>query len=165
MENNKDLKNEGLSRYFEEIIGREIPAPEAGEVTITERVASYMVNPGFITSREIGTTGSSTKGCQEMNLLDVGGAFRTDSEGKVEFLLSDFFCNLSNGSAAGFLYPVNIVATPRLLTPIFISAHAAPASAGSDVSITVATFKADGTPAPNIPFGFRCLAPFVLIEG
>ena len=79
-------------------------------------------------------------------------------------LLSEFACNLDGYH----LYdPVNVVATPRVNTPCFITLTHDLTTQGeaTDIKIMAFTWMADGTPAPNIQFDWRCrvVAEIILI--
>ena len=149
-----------LKKHFEAILGREIKAPEEGDVVVRERIASWATDEGSTTSREIGTTGDSTKACVAADLLDVSGVAVTGEEGTTEFMLSEFFCDFSEDNVLSFQYPVNFVATPRSLTPVFVTARARPTTDRRDVSIEVATWEPKGSPAPSTYFGWRCRVPY-----
>lgn len=158
-------KQRNLKKHFEAILGRELEAPEPGDVVLRDRIASYTAAEGSITSREIGTTGDSTKACSAANLLDVSGVARTGEDGTAEFMLSDFFCEFLGKNRPSFQFPVNFVATPRSLTPVFVTGLARPTSGRKDVRIRVAAWAASGTPAPNTSLDWRCRVPYEEIIG
>jgi len=149
-------KNTDIKKYFEQILGRDIESGIDGEVVLRERVGTYTFDcEGWSTSREIGTTGASTKGCGQTPLLDVSGVARTGTNGKVEFLLSDFYCKVY-----GITHSVNFLATPRLLAPVFLTATRTITGDRRDVKITVTSWDPTGAPAGNIPFDWRCRVPY-----
>jgi hypothetical protein len=156
-------KHYDLKKHFEAILGRELVGPENGEVVVRERIASYTTDEGSTTSREIGATGDSTKACSAAHLLDVSGVARTGEDGTTEFMLSEFFCDFTGGNILSFQFPVNFVATPRSLTPVFVTALATPISDRTDVRIRVAAWNASGAPAPNTSFGWRCRVPYAVV--
>ena len=157
-------KQRDLKGHFEAILGRELIGPEEGEFALRERIASYTTDIGSTTSREIGTTGDSTKGCDTADLLDVSAVSSTCVDGTIEFMLSEFFCDFSGGNHyLSFQYPVNFVATSRTMTPVFVTAQAAPTNDRKDVRISVATWDASGASAPNASFCWRCRVPYRIL--
>src|SRR5215510_1244623 len=67
--------------------------------------------------------------------------------------------------------PINIVATPRAERPVFLTVTYAPAAPEPqvhpfrpDVQITVFAWEANGTPAPNVEFDWRCRTAVVIGE-
>ncbi len=151
-------QQEDLKKHFEAILGRELDEiGEPDDVALRERVASYTTDTddSWTTSRDIGTTGNSTKACGRASLLDVSGIARTGSDGTTEFLLSEFFCR-----APSFGYPINFVATPRSQTPVFLTAWRSLTGDRTDVRVRVATWDPSGSPAPNTSFDWRCRVPF-----
>ena len=60
--------------------------------------------------------------------------------------------------AIAFYDPINVVATPRVSTPCFITLTHDLTTQGeaTDIEITAFTWMTDGTPAPNILFDWRC---------
>jgi len=149
-----------LTKHFEKILGRALDLGGSGEVVLRERVASYTKDDGSTTSRDIGTTGNSTKACGAANLLDVGGTARTGQDGTTEFMLSEFFCHFSGRNSLSFEFPANFVATPRSQSPVFLTALASPTSDRRDVGVRVATWAPNGSPAPNTSFDWRCRVPY-----
>jgi hypothetical protein len=150
-----------LKKHFEAIVGREIALEEAGYVTLRDFVASYTKHKGSYTSREIGTSGNSTKGCGIADLLDVSGLARTGQDGAAEFLLSDFVCQVCRrNDALRFEFPVNLVATPRSRSAVFLTTLASPTADRSDVKIRATSWNADGSPASNTAFDWRCRVPY-----
>lgn len=148
-----------LTKHFEAILGRPLDIDLDGSITLRARVGiSTRELEGSIASREIGTTGASTKGCTSSWVLDVSGFARTSADGTVEFLLSDFHCR-----ELGFAYPVNLVATPRARSPVYLTYVGAVTSGWKDVKITVYAWDATGTPAPHTPFDWRCRVPVLPI--
>jgi hypothetical protein len=163
-----------LRAHFEAILGRGLVGGEV--VLLRERVALHAwhrdaapsgqqsVFPGGVTSREIGTTGSSTKGCGKHDVLDVGGRSLTGRDGTVEFLLSDFYCPPRRGLALE--EPVTIVATPQSETAVYLTTRRrlVGPSGGSfnDVSIRVTAWDSDGNSAGPVSFDWRCFVPTLL---
>lgn len=156
-------KQHDLKKHFEAILGRELVPLEEGVVVLRERIASYTTDDGSTTSREIGTTGDSTKACGTADLLDVSGVAHTGEDGTTEFMLSEFFCDFSGRDILSFRFPANFVATPRSLGPVFVTALATPTSDRTDVRVRVATWDASGSPAPNTSFCWRCRVPYEIV--
>lgn len=153
-----------LTRHFEAILGRELTIGNLGVVVLRERVASATKDAGSTTSRDIGTTGNTTKQCADATLLDVAGGGVTGPTGEVSFLLSEFFCDFSGvGTALNFEFPANLVATARTTTPAFLTGVAAPTADRRDVSIRVLAWDANGSPAARVPFDWRCRVPYTLV--
>jgi hypothetical protein len=153
-------KERDLQSHFTAMLGRDIARDGLDEVTLREAVASYSVSDGLITSREIGTTGASTRGCGRTSLVDISGVARSGQDGKVEFLLSDFFCPPHPGYEPVFQSPVNLIATPRSDTPAFLTVLRFMTSDRRDVKITVFTWGANGSPLSNVSFDWRCRVPY-----
>jgi hypothetical protein len=85
------------------------------------------------------------------------------ADGKRVFLLSDFLCDAYN-RRFGCVEPINVVATPRAERPVFLTMTYAPVPPEPevtfipDVQITVFAWKANGAPAPDVEFDWRCRA-------
>jgi hypothetical protein len=153
--NQRDLK-----QHFEAILGEGIEGA-GDDVTVRSQVATYTAKEkGFVTSRDIGTTGDETKHCGEAILLDVGGIARTGADGTAEFMLSQFYCD-RDVHLIRFEYPTNIVATSLSQAPAFVTAEANLAGdRHNDVRVRVATWDARGRPAPNTTVHWRCRVPY-----
>jgi hypothetical protein len=108
-----------------------------------------------VTSREIGTTGDSTKRCRREGALDVGGTSRTDANGTVEIRLTDYICQPP--TPYEFFRPINFVATPQSRAPVFLTSVQTPT--GGDVAIMVFSWDANGSPLRNVSFDWRCFVP------
>jgi hypothetical protein len=75
------------------------------------------------------------------------------------FLVSDFLCGQFGGVAAlGFAEPINVVATPRAESPLFLTVTYSLVPEGTDIQITVFSWDANGVAAPNVEFDWRCRA-------
>jgi hypothetical protein len=148
-----------LKKHFEAILGAEIELDFPGEILLRESVATYTeVSDGRLTSREIGTTGNSTKACARARILDVSGRARTSDDGTAELMLSDFFCG-----SRDFTAPAVFVATPRAQSPVFVTAQASLTGDRKDVRIKIATWKVSGSPAPNLSFNWMCRVPTIIV--
>ena len=113
------MANQGLKQHFESILGRTLDPDNLGGVVLRENVGIQTYeNSGAVTSREIGTTGESTKRCRSWKILDVGGSSITSDNGIAEFLLSDFYCIVGQKL---FKYPINLVATPNSRRAVYLT--------------------------------------------
>ncbi len=148
---------QSVAKYFEAILGRDVSEQDDGVVLLRDTVAAYSpVQNGSVTSREIGTTGDSTKACGDMRLLDVSGIARTDADGSIEFLLSDYLCGDWD-----FRAPVNVVATPLSSSPVYVTINRRIIS--RDIRIAVRSWDANGRPVPLVSFDWRCRAAWMPI--
>lgn len=93
--------------------------------------------------------------CNESTLLDVGGLSSTGADGTKIVLVSDFVCFFN-----GYTYsePINVVATCRTASPVFLTLTHTLVASGTDIQINVFTWDANGKPAPNVSFDWRCRA-------
>jgi hypothetical protein len=149
-------ENPELRKHFEEILGRPVDLDLDGVIVVRERVGIYALNQeGHVTSRDIGTTGDSSKACTPRWLLDVGGVARTGADGTARMLLSDFHCE-----KFGFEHPIIFVATPQARKPVYVtSIQTLAPPAQRDVRIVVFTWDPAGNPAPHVSFDWRCWVP------
>src|SRR5262245_22410322 len=135
-----------VASRFEAILGATLdPDEDPGVVALREATGTRLYEPErFVTSREIGTTGASTKACRKYSFNDVTGRSRTGSNGTVQFLLSDFYCPRPGPDP--FTHPVNFVATPITQLPRFVTAQAVLVTGDKDVQITVRAWDEAGRP-------------------
>jgi hypothetical protein len=104
------------------------------------------------------------KFCFGNALLEASGGSSTLADGKRVFLVSDFLCGPYGEAALGFAEPINVVATPRAESPLFLTVTYSLVSEGTDpqfhpdVQITVFARDANGVAAPNVEFDWRCRA-------
>ena len=97
--------------------------------------------------------------CETAPVVDVHGVFSTGAGGKRVFKLRDFMCFDDAPTAVTLSEPVNVVATPRSDGPFFLTmTHAITSTGLTDVEITVFAWNADGKPAPDVYFDWRCRA-------
>jgi hypothetical protein len=159
MAEKKDIK-----KALDEMLGDELPEAELQAIELYRRVASWeqtnRPGEGFIT--KISTIIFLPKKCERHHLIDVSGGGSTGSDGKRQFLLTDFICPV----VGSFEQPINIVATPLARIPVFLTIlHSLvmdPSNTfGQDVQIQIFTWDANGVAAPNIRFNWRCRVPFV----
>jgi hypothetical protein len=148
-----------LRKQLESISGRQIDASEEQLLQLFFRVSLSSTEDGTIMSSSI-FPGKSCAPASTLpaNFLDVSSSSWTDATGQRTFLLTDFICSTVNSFAA----PVSLVVTPNTQTPCYATmTHTLvpnPDAPGSfnDLQIVVSTWDANGQPAPNINFDWRC---------
>ena len=102
------------------------------------------------------------KDCSIVQLLEATGVSSTLADGKRVLQVSDVVC--PQGVSFGFGEPINVVATPLAESPIFLTMTYLQIPQGPDplihpdVQITVFAWNANGSPAPNVVFHWRCRA-------
>jgi hypothetical protein len=153
-------KGKDLREHFEAIVGRDLPPEISDGFTLREAVSVYGKELGARVSRHIVISGTPLKSCGDLdalledygNVLDVSGVGATGADGTVEFLLSDYHC------FEDFYveHPVNLLATPRAHTPVFLTMDHALTEDRHDVKITVMAWNASGSPVANVAFDWRC---------
>jgi hypothetical protein len=157
-ERKETVKEAEIKKQLEAIAGHEIDLKE--DVLIPQLfffVASYnRVEKSAVTKQSIILP---IKTCNDATVIDVYGVSSTGGDGKRIFQLRDFIC-VDVPSSIVFSEPVNVVATPRSEGPFFLTmTHAVRITADiTDVQITVFAWNANGEPAPNVPFDWRCRA-------
>lgn len=119
-------------------------------------VGAHDYTDGTVLWRSIIILGNS---CVSSTLLDASASSTTGTSGSVNFLLSSAICLPLVRSLAA---PINLQATVRATTPSFLTVSYAlvpdPNSTNSynDLQITVYTWDANGNPASNVTFDWRC---------
>ncbi len=151
-------KGPDLRKHFEAIIGREFVDLSDGEILLRDSTGLWSVEQGHETSREIGTTGSSTKACGSRGLFSVGGLTATGPDGKAEFFLSEHHC-------ADIVpkHPLILVATAQSQDPVFVTTRAFEATNDNgfkDVRIEIYTWGPGGDPAGSRLIKWFCRFPF-----
>lgn len=147
-----------LRKYFEAILGREFVDLSDGEVLLRESTGLFSDDRGQEISREINSTGDSTKACGERRLLSVGGNTVTGTDGKAEFFLSDFHCNSIVPKN-----PIILVATAQSQDPVFVTTRAfliKREDGVKDVRIEIYTWEPTGTPAQFKLVKWFCRLPY-----
>ncbi|MFL7871944.1 MAG: hypothetical protein AB8I58_24155 [Anaerolineales bacterium] len=158
MGNDTDLK-----KHFEAILGQELVADVGNEIVLRDYVGVYFrTESGRRSSRDIGTTGSSTKRCGNVGVLTIAGLAVTGREGRVVRLLSDFHCEKFD-----IARPSILVATPRSGSPVFVTTTTALVQTGgySDIRMEFATWTPSGNPAPNIAVAWHCITAYQELSG
>ena len=155
-------KLDEIKKQVETITGRKIDASPEQLIQLFFRVSLSSSEDGVVMSRSIILPGKScvatTAFQPAATLLDVSSRSSTGADGKVVFLLTDFICSTINS----FSEPICLLVTPNATTPSYATmTHRLvpnPAAPGSfnDLQITVFTWNANGSPAPNVSFDWRC---------
>lgn len=148
-----------LRQHLENISGRQIDASDEQLLQLFFRVSLSSYEDGTIMSRSIIFPGRSCTQASTLpaSFLDVSSSASTDTTGRRTFLLTDFICSTVNSFAA----PVTLLVTPNTGTPCYatMTHKLIPdpnAPSFNDLQFTVFTWSANGRPAPNISFDWRC---------
>ena len=144
-----------LKKQLEDIAGREIHVEaEQLKLVLWYPVGAYDYTNGYVASQSIFLPGVR---CAEAKLLDASGGSWTGSDGKRVFRLSEFVCLPQHRL---LMEPVNLLATGRSTKPFFLTATHKVVDPNdilrSDVEITVYGWDANGKPAPDLSFHWRC---------
>lgn len=148
-------------KHLEAILGHKLSDDEVQLIQFVFPVASHTLTTDentFTTLRNLLIARPNE--CRPARLLDISGLATTDNNGQRVFKLSEFICQSSPPAANRFQQPINVVATPRSITPCFLTVtHSlvnTDALKAMDVEIKVFTWDANGAPAPNVTFDWRC---------
>jgi hypothetical protein len=151
-----------IKKALETIMGHELSDEEVQLIDFFRRVATWdrtdLPGKGFLTRQFIF---GQFKNCPELPLVDVSAFGTTDGGGTSVLRLTDFICL----DGATFEQPVNVVATPRIAKPVFVTVEHSlvippGATVATDVEIRVFTWDDTGAPAGEIPFDWRCRVGF-----
>ena len=143
-------KKKDVTPHVEAILGRKLGVGELERITFIQAVATF--------DRLSGTTVKQNQLilqpnlCNDALLLDVTGIGITDNEGKRTLRLRGFLCDVGER----FNFPMNCVATPLSLTPVFVTLNHTLVNNGDDVEMQFFTWDAAGAPAPRVSFDWRC---------
>ena len=147
----KAAKSEAKAR-LEALAGYDIDEATAQSKSWWMPIGAYSFSDGLVTWRNI--IRFLPKSCNDARLLDVSGVSSTGGDGKRVFRLSEFVCF---GTINSLAEPINVVATPLANTPGFLTAqHQLIPATVDDVEITIFAWDANGVPAPNVVFDWRC---------
>ena len=161
------VKTAEIKKQIENILGHEIdPGPER-TINLFHPAGSYTafgeVVPEGVHACWRRIYPFPNKVCSARDpLLEATGVSSTLADGKRVFYVSDVVC--PQGASFGFGEPVNVVATPLAASRTFLTVTYSLMPQGPepliypDVQITVFAWNADGTPAPNVMFDWRCRA-------
>jgi hypothetical protein len=153
-----------LKKQIETIVGHEIDPGAERFINLFHPAGSYalffMDQSAQACWRRIFPFPS--KDCSIVRLLEAAGVSSTLADGKRVFQVSDVLC--PEGVLWSFGEPINVVATPLADSPTLLTMTYSLISQGPDpsfqpdVQMTVFTWNADGSPAPNVVFDWRCRA-------
>ena len=147
---------QALRKQLEAAAGKKIDIADDLLLQFRWPVSTYSYSDGEVLWRTIFFP-LPGKSCVESTLLDVSGSGTTGADGTVTFLLKNYYCD-----ALYLFAPVNLEATVRGTSAAFLTMTytllAEPASSPyyDDLSVTVYTWDANGKPAPNVDFDWRC---------
>jgi hypothetical protein len=153
-----------IKEQLEQIVGHKIDASEQQLAKFAYPVGLSSYWSGSATWK---TIFPPNKICSQQQVIDVSGVLSTLADGKRVFLLSDVVCPPLR---IGYVEPVNVVATPRAERPVFLTMTYLTVVQGGpppripvhhDVQITVFTWEANGAPAANVEFDWRCRAVWI----
>ncbi len=139
-----------VKKQLEAIAGHAVDISPEQAISLWFPVGAYDYTDGNASWRSIIIAG---KRCNTATLLDVSGVSSTGADGKRVFLLSDFVCFPLVRSLGD---PTNVLATARATNAVFVTATHTLVNNNTDVQITVFAWNANGTPAANITFDWRC---------
>jgi hypothetical protein len=129
---------------------------DRGEVKIEWPLAIYTIKESTTTFQNL-LTG---KRCVSSRVLDVSGGGVTDANGKATISLKAVTCVFGSPAAGQNFFnpsaPVNVVATPRTQVATHVTVRATVVTADRDVQIEVLSWDAQGQPASQTPFHYRC---------
>jgi hypothetical protein len=123
---------------------------QASKLVQFEDAAVTTETPSITTRRN--TVVNTPNRCFDSRVVDVSGSAVTGDNGQAVFRLSKFIC------PAGEIYgpPTNVLAIPRSKKPFFLTVADKLINNNTDVEITVFSWDANGAPAPQVPFYWRC---------
>lgn len=141
-------------KQIEAIMGEPISADMLPLIQLFQDVAISTNTPSRTTQKNL--IANLPNRCTESRVFDVSAMAQTLSNGRNVFRLTNFLC------PAGeiFSLPINVVATPLSSKPFYLTVLQSLVNNGADVEITVFSWNANGTPAPNVPFNWRCRVEF-----
>jgi hypothetical protein len=144
-----------LRRRLGDLAGEDVVLTDQQVLNFFYPVGATTYTDGSVTFRNLILP---RKFCQDATLLDASGQTVTGGSGSVAFLLSGILCSIVNNFAG----PVNLEATPVTPSPIYVTSQYAlvpnPGAPGSfnDLQITLMTWAANGSPAPEVTVDWRC---------
>ena len=151
-------KTEVKKEHLEEILGESISPEALPAIQLFQDVAVSTETPGRTTQRSLIVFRPNR--CFTSNAIDVSGFTQTQANGQVVFRLSTFLCPATQT----FTLPINVLATPISQKPFFLTVMQALLNNGADVEITVFAWDANGAPAGNVAFNWRCrVTSFILL--
>jgi hypothetical protein len=145
-------------KHLEAIMGQELSEDAFQLIQLIQPVATTTDGRGMTADMHLLIP---RKTCHHNRLLDVGGFAQTGISGQTTLLLKSFIC-LPEPETLTFLQPINVVATPLSTKPFFLTVTRVLVNNGADVEIKVFSWDANGAPAPNISFDWRCRVELLL---
>jgi hypothetical protein len=119
-------------------------APQFADLVVTTETPSR--------TTRMNTVASTPNQCFDSRVVDVSGIATTGTNGQLTFKLSKFIC------PAGEIYglPINVLATPKMDKPFFLTVQHKLVNSNTDVEITVFAWDPNGARAPGVQFNWRC---------
>jgi hypothetical protein len=156
-----------IKEQLEAIVGNKTDLTEQQLAKFSYPIGFWSIFGGFAVWKSI-----FGKTCSQTIEFDSSGVSSTLADGKRVFRVSDIVCPIFQHpiDTIGYVEPINVVATPRAERPVFLTMSISPAPQGPevhrapDVQITVFAWEANGVPAPNVEFDWRCRAIIVVAE-
>ena len=141
-------------KQLEAIMGTKIADDALPLITLFQDVAISTNTPSRTTQRNL--IANFPNRCTDSRVLDVSGFAQTLNNGQIVFKLSNFLC------PAGeiFSLPINVLATPIASRPFYVTVLHTLINNNTDVEIKVFSWNPNGSPAPNVPFNWRCRVEF-----
>lgn len=160
----KKAKNKKL---FEDLLGHDLEEGDLPtEVVVRETIGLNAEHEAEVVSREIGTTGASTKTFSTTSAMDVAGIFRVGQSGVAKFRLSDFYGRPLRNIGREFHRPIIFTATPFAegsvhvtAVPTLVDDNGVP-DYQNDVEVEVFAWDAAGNASGPVVIQFRCLVGF-----
>jgi hypothetical protein len=154
MENKQEKlpKAEEVKKQLEALAGRDLHVPADQLLRLWYPAGAYSYTDGNACWRSVLPI-IPGKSCSGANLLDVSGVNETADNGQLVFPISAVVCFTD---AYALNEPINVLVTPRSSSPCFATQTHALINSNTDVQITVYTWDANGNPAPNVAFDWRC---------
>jgi hypothetical protein len=165
---NQPAETAAIKQQIETIVGHEIDPGVERLIKFYYPVGSYtgfgQVLPQSVHAcwRRIYPFPNKVCSVPEGGLLEATGVSSTLADGKRVFQVSDVVC--PQGASFGFGEPINVVATPLAESRTFLTMtywliqQGPDPSIHPDIQITVFAWNANGAPAPNVGFDWRCRA-------
>jgi hypothetical protein len=153
----QELQKKDLRSHFEAILGHEIRDFEGA--TTRYRKGVWHGVDGQVTSQTLDMQGDSRIVCGEAFLIAVGGQATTRDDGKVDFLLSEFYC--ASVTARSQL-PIILVATAVSEQPVFVTTYNRLIERDDrimDFRIQIYAWEPGGAPAKGIFVNWLCQFP------
>ena len=142
-------KTESKTEHIEELLRANLGDEALSVIQVLQQTISTET-PSRTAQRNL--TFSTPNRCFESRVIDVSGSWRTQSNGQVVFKLFDFLCPAGEILSSS----INVLATPNSSKPFYLTVSHKLVNNNTDVEITVFSWAANGAPAPNVTFNWRC---------